>query len=218
MSYMTGVRPGTLGLSRGYEKTKQALFWKDITFIRFEDKPGVYLQIHYKWLKGQRDPHHEKSAGFSGAQFLLLPCREAENLVVDLTWLLLRLAMDRGLFGDSRTEDLLNHASSRLPHDEAITEQPVFVALKGPNNVELDCNKPILANNFNPPLQRSSYLAGLAARVTMYCFRREFITTMGRNLNVQEAKTLATHRSEQLGAYGMYLVNLSIQRIIANSS
>lgn len=188
---MTGARPGSLAVSG--DDFRQALLWQDITFFRDTDGPGIYVVIHYKWLKGQRDRFAPGAASFAGARFLIKPCREANHLHVDAPTLLLLLALDRGLFGSLTIDELLNHRLAILPQDRRVTKQAVFLMLKGPNNADLNFSKPLRSIAFNATLQRASLLAGLNKRVSMYVFRREFITQVKRNVGSEAARALACH-------------------------
>jgi len=200
--FMTGVRPGTLGVSEGYPT--QFLDFQNIKFLRRTDGPGIILILHFLYLKGQRDPHHIRAASFNGAKFLIKQVQDATNLFCDLTVLLTMHAHGRGLFGKLTLDGVFNHPLAEVPQDPKVAKQPVIVQLKGPNNVELDVEKPANAKNFTAPLQRSAYLAGLSARVTPYSFRREFITTVARNASVEAARIFAAHKADPQGAFSRY--------------
>jgi hypothetical protein len=99
--FMTGARPGSLPLSKGHEKTLQCLLWEDIQFIRPSDQSGIAVLITLKWTKGHRNAVRDGDAALKGSQFFISQCRDAINVVADPTWMLLQLAIDRGLFKSS---------------------------------------------------------------------------------------------------------------------
>jgi len=199
---MTGVRPGSLAVTAGYENSTevQALLWEDIDFNRSTEGPGVFLRVRIRWLKGRRDPY-AVTGRLQGVEFLLKPCSAPENLVVDCTWLLTMLALERGLFGGQTYDELMVSPRSRLVQNPTIAKRPVFAALKGSNNPEMDFDKAMKAGAFNLPLQQACKVAGLATRATMYVFRREFITTVGRSVGVEEARSMATHLPSRRDSY-----------------
>jgi len=123
------------------------------------------------------------------------PCKEAEHLFADATLIIPLLAIEHGLFGDLTLDDLMTHKDSIIPQDKKVAKQAIFVSLKGPNNPALDIAHPLNAGKFDPPLQRSAAEAGMNNKsVSMYGFRREFITTAGRIISRDEAMILANHR------------------------
>jgi len=154
--------------------------------------------VHFRWLEGERDPHQENSSTFKGIKLLLKPCKEAEHLFADATLIVPLLAIERGLFGELTLDDLITHKDFVIRQDKKVAKQAVFVALKGPNNTALSLSHPLNAGKFNPPLQSSAAETGINNKgVTMYGFRREFITTAGRNPSTDEAMVLANHRTPQ---------------------
>ena len=128
MSLAIGCRPGSLAVSSSYANTDQYLKWRDIQFFRREDgKPGLYLVINVRRIRGQRDAFHQRSPDFVPARFLLRPCRSTTNLPLDLTWMLPSLAIERGLFGNRTLRDLERSDEVELGQDPLIRDEPVFL-------------------------------------------------------------------------------------------
>lgn len=204
MVTVTGARPGSLALNNAYKGLPHFIKWRDVRFFRIEGRRGIFLQITLCWLKGQRDPHHMHANNFKGATFVVYPCRSKVNLCADLTWILTQLAMDRGLFGERTLEDLETSGDFEIEQDPAIADHPIFLAgREGKSGVSDGEIKPLMSSSLNPVLQRIARLSCLGVRATIYAFRREFITTVGRNTTVEIAKELATHKFDS-SAYGRY--------------
>lgn len=201
---VTGARPGSLTLIHGYRGQPQYLKWKDIRFFRIADKPGLFLEIKLLWLKGQRDPHHARASTFKAATFVVFPCQNRANICADVTWILPKLAIERGLFGNMTLDQLQTSDRFELPQDPTVADQPVFIAgREGKSGISDKEIKPLSSSAVNPVLQKVARRAGLSVRSTVYCFRREFITSIGRNAGVDQAKELASHAPER-SSYGRY--------------
>lgn len=192
MSFICGMRPGSLAVSTGYPK-EQCLRWKDITIYRNLQGKGLFLLIHCRWMKGGRDPYR-RGINCKDGKFLIMSVKSAVNLVADLTWLVPCLALERGLFPGKTLADLEASTEAILTQHPAVTDLPVFTALSGPNNATLAIDKPIYTESFGEPLRRVAHKAGLAVRVTMYVWRREFITAIPYFIYEQAAPTTASAR------------------------
>jgi hypothetical protein len=204
MVTVTGARPGSLTLIDRYKGLPQFIKWRDVRFFRIEGRRGIFLEITLHWLKGQRDPHHIKANAFKGATFFVYPCRSKVNLCADLTWILMQLAMDRGLFGERTLKELETSGDFEIKQDLTIADQPIFLAgREGKSGVSDGEIKP-LSSSLNPVLQKIARLSCLSVRATIYAFRREFITTIGRTATVDTAKQLATHAPDENSSYGRY--------------
>ena len=189
MACITGVRIGSMAQPREYKG--QYLKWKHVRFFR-HGQQGIFLEITYHFMKGYRDPYSDRARSFKPAKFLIQPCENAFNLHVDLTWMLLCLAVDRGLF-TGNVQELETCEHSELPQDPVIAELPVFVA-GNPGNVLKLTDKPMSATNASGPLKVITRKSGLTvANVSMYSFRREFITIIGRVEGKDAAKEWAGH-------------------------
>lgn len=194
LSLITGLRPSSLGASRGYPQS-QCLHWEDIEFLpNFNQSGKLAVRIHVKWLKGRRDPHRSGSVAFKPLTFLCLPPVEAYNLIADIPSLLFCSGFERGLFGKAkRLEDLLSDPSFRLPLDPDVKKLPVFLQAVGPNNLGLHQTDPMAAPSFNGPLQAACREVGLQCRVSMYVWRRECLTTIANNASNDVARQYAGH-------------------------
>lgn len=206
MMLVTGARPGSLALPESWSDTDMYLRWKDIRFVRIPDKAsGIFLEINLLWLKGQRQSH--KSLKRRGVTFVIYPPRLKKNICADLTWLFLKMAIERGLFGDSEKvtmHDLERSSSFVLTQDEVICNEPVFRGgLAGRNGIA-DEVRPLNTSCMTGVLQATSRLAGMTVRATPYNFRREALTAFERSGGRALARALATHVPADPGSLDYY--------------
>jgi hypothetical protein len=191
---MTGIRPGSIGVSRGCPLS-QCLHWEDIEFLpSFSGPRKLTVRIHSRWLNGKTDGHKSAAHKFKPLSFLIESPSQACNLIADLPSLLLCTGLERGLFGKDKTvRDLLADPSFRLQHDPIFTKPPVFLRAAGPNNQELHSSNPIYSSDLNAPLKAACREVGLQCRVSMYAWRPEFLTTIARNASNDVAGQYADH-------------------------
>jgi hypothetical protein len=195
---MTRCRPSSLTILSPSEQ--QYLRWEDIEFLPNYDSRGLPVRITLRWIKGRRDIYDRRASKFKGVTFLITSCTEAANLPADLPWLLLVLGFERGLFAADTIEELLESPFATLPMVPEVARGPVFLAGLA-NTPTLVRDKPLLCSGFTSPLQQACREAGIGAYASSYCWRREFISYIGRMTSVSETKVLATHAS---AAYDMY--------------
>lgn len=94
---------------------------------------------------------------------------------------------------------------SSLTKTRALSDQPAFLAGKEGRSGICDQEiKPLGSSSLNPVLQKITRRSGLPVRRTIYNFRREFITTVGRNATIGQAKELATYASDTNRSYDPY--------------
>jgi hypothetical protein len=195
--FMTGARPGCIVLSTGYQNTMQCLLWEDIQFIRHLDHSGISVSINFRWVKGRRNAIRDGDASFKGATFFISPCRDAINVIADPTWMLLQIAVERGLFTQSYDE-LLNSTEFILTQDPIITKQAVFI--RQSNNVVRNTGGlghclPMCISAVPSMLQKTLRGVGIVVEdASPYGFRRESITAIGRTISKEFAQQYAGHR------------------------
>ena len=211
--FMTGVRPGSVVISSAYRNTMQCLLWEDIQFVRDVDRSGVSVLITFKWVKGSRRPTRDGDTNSKPPQFFISPCRDAINVVADPTWMLLQLAVERGLFTQSY-QDLLESPEFILSQDPVVTKEPVFI--RQPNNVIREAGLgeilPMCTSAVPRMLQRMLQAVGIASKdASPYAFRRECITAIGRNISKEAAQQAAGHHTgEPWEAYDFGFGDLDI--------
>ncbi|KAJ3136141.1 hypothetical protein HK101_004052 [Irineochytrium annulatum] len=225
MSFMCGIRPGTITYSKGChpadrpgaavntkgdDMVDQTLTWNDIEFRRIrESESGVKVTINFLWLKGEWNLHSSSANRFRGITFTMEHPRNPDKEFLDLSLLLLLLAIDRGVIAGP-PEDALRSSKAVLRMDPRKTRLPVFVSQKGSNTEELS-EKGMLAYSLNPTLQEACRAVGLTALATMYAFRREFITAIGQEKSIETAKQFAGHISSKNVSYAYYDYGLADQ-------
>lgn len=211
LTLMTGARPSSLAVTDTKDNSgkdipvdeQQCLRWRDIEFLPNHDSRGLAVRVKLKWIKGQRDLHNKKATRWRGITFFITSCSEASNLPADVPWLLLVLGFERGLFSEDSVDKLLQSPLATLPMKPDVAQRPVFLAANGTAS-SLIPDKPLLCQGFNPPLKKACEDASIAVYATMYCWRREFISYVGRSATMSEAKELATHQPGALDSYSHY--------------
>ncbi|KAI8937069.1 hypothetical protein NX059_006288 [Plenodomus lindquistii] len=201
LAWTTGVRPGSITVTKGYGKgdtlstgavrtTDETLRWSDVQFFKNEDG-RVCFRITFRFMKGNRDAYTEQFAERQKT-FLFLP-ETSHRLELDLTLVLLGLALHRGLFPGG-LEYITTTKDMFLKVDAKVNAQAVFVACDQAERTLPDT--PMNFNALNPKLQAMCLEAGLPERNTMYCFRRTRIIEMKRGFNLELTKEVAGHRPD----------------------
>ncbi|KAI8939896.1 hypothetical protein NX059_003625 [Plenodomus lindquistii] len=152
-------------------------------------------------MKGNRDAYTQH---FTERQktFLFLP-ETSHRLELDLTLVLLGLALHRGLFPGG-LEYITTTKDMFLKVDVKVNAQAVFIACDQAERTLPDT--PLNFNAFNPKLQTICLEAGLPERNTMYCSRRIRIIEMKRGFSLELAKDVAGHRLDSY-AHEMHASN-----------
>jgi hypothetical protein len=138
LAWTTAARPGTFTVCRGYARgeetgvqglvreTDETLFWKDITFFRWE--AAIAASATFRFHKGYRNPHAEEAMIDSARVFKFMPT-QGDLFEFDLSLILFGLAFDRGLFGSRSLDDLLTGNDKFLAHDPVVANQAVSTVL-----------------------------------------------------------------------------------------
>lgn len=192
------------GVLQSYEQEQRCLRWRDITFFRCLKGSGNYLLITFQWLKGQQDGNYAEANLFCSAEFLILPCRRPENLIADLTWILLYLAIERGSFENRSLEQLVTAPESILKQDWKFTDELVFPPWTAPTHQSLTARRPLLSLHSNPPLQQWCREADPVAYVTTYVWWWEFVIAVACNSTREEALEFAMHKTSSSSSYDYY--------------
>ncbi|KAJ8116781.1 hypothetical protein OPT61_g1866 [Boeremia exigua] len=156
--WRTGARPGLIAVADGYSaedvlsdgslrRYDETLRWNDVTWLK---NKGGQLSFRLK-LRLHRDPYTTNHTGVEAERtFLYVPIKSGP-LALDLTLILLGIAVNRGLFPGE-----LDYA--------------VFISAE---TQDLTHKKPMHVNRLTPKLQEGLVLAGLPSNNTMSSFRRE---------------------------------------------
>jgi len=222
--YVCGVRPGSITVCPGYEagaemgvpgmfrEQDETLRWNDVTFFRLDGVEGIAVSIHFKYVKGQRNPHTQALIPEKKV-FTFIPTR-GSRYELDVSAVFLALAFSRGLFpAEYRTlEDLHNGDEKFVKTVPKVAKQAVFVASEGITS-DIRVETPMRESALNEKLRDMCIKIGLLSYFTIYALGRSCIIEVRRAAGTETAKQVAMHSefSNTIVAYDtMGLADLDI--------
>lgn len=201
LSYLCGVRPGTIGAARFYPD--QCLQWKDINIKRV-GKGNFSLKIMFRFLKGYRNENMKP------LRFTIAAPAFAEDVAYSLGHRLLALAIRRGYLADYETlHNLLEDDKINIAFKAAALNRPVVCASSPKvcsydpakyrrtdlsKGLEVSETVPASSNAISQYMQRAALSFGLAPGITLYAWRRSagtrthFLSSMSSKSQIHAGK------------------------------
>lgn len=195
LSWITSVRPSSITVSPGYSATDTlpngdlrgvdgTLRWSDIEW--FKDAGRICFRLTVRFIKGSQDPYAE---GYVDATrtFLFIPMKSRMEL--DLTLILLGIAVNRGLFSLDYAINTTDVFFKEL--NPEVLKQAVLVSADEKGNIAQE--SPMHEDDLDTKLRQVCAVAGLPYHGTMYSFRRTALPEASSYHGQEGANDLAGH-------------------------